>query len=76
MNSKKVWDVYNKLIEKFENEFNILFDISKEEFIRENIDEKLIELILRNREGKIKVKPGFDGQYGIPMLEEKQKKLF
>ncbi len=76
MNSKKVWDVYNKLIEKFENEFNILLDISKEEFIRENIDEKLIELILRNREGKIKVKPGFDGQYGIPMLEEKQKKLF
>lgn len=74
--SKKTWEIYNKLIEKFENEFNILLNVSKDEFIREKIDDKLIELILRNREGKIRVKAGFDGKYGIPMLEEKQKKLF
>ena len=74
--SKKTWEIYNKLIEKFENEFNILLNVSKEELIRGGIDDKSIELILKNREGKIKVKPGYDGEYGVPMLEEKQKKLF
>ena len=38
--------------------------------------DKLIELILRNREGKIKVKPGYDCVYGVAQLEEKQKTLF
>ena len=76
MASKKVWDVYNSLIRKFENEFNILLKISKEDLIKEKVDDKLIELILKNRVGKIKVKPGFDGEYGKIELEEKQKSLF
>jgi uncharacterized protein (TIGR00375 family) len=76
MQSKKVWGVYNKLIEDFGNEFNILLDVSREEMISKKIDEKLIELILKNRDGKIKVKPGFDGEYGKIIIEEEQKKLF
>ncbi|MFH1801714.1 MAG: endonuclease Q family protein [archaeon] len=76
LQSKKVWEVYNNLIEKFENEFNVLIDVSKEELAELKIDEKLIDLILRNRKGKIKVKPGFDGEYGVAQLEEEQKKLF
>jgi PHP family Zn ribbon phosphoesterase len=32
-------------------------------------------LIIKNREEKIKVKPGFDGEYGKVVLE-KQGKLF
>ncbi len=81
MNTKKCWDVYNSLISKFENEFNILLNISEEDFFKEGFDtlkgtsEKLVELILKNREGKIKVKPGYDGEYGVALLEE-QKKLF
>ncbi len=76
LQAKKTWVIYNSLINYFGNEFNILLDVPKEEFIRKNIDEKLIELILKNREGKIKVKPGYDGVYGVAQLEEKQKKLF
>jgi PHP family Zn ribbon phosphoesterase len=39
--------------------------------------EKLVELILLNREGKIKVKPGYDGEYGkVLMPESKQASLF
>lgn len=72
MNSKKVWGIYNPLIEKFENEFNILLNISKEELEKERVDEKLIELILKNREGKIKVKPGYDGEYGIAQMETQE----
>jgi len=33
MNTKTVWNVYNKLIEKFENEFNILLNIDKQKLI-------------------------------------------
>jgi len=75
LESKKTWQVYNELISFFNTEFNILFNVTKEEFISKNIDTKLIILILKNREGKIQVKPGFDGEYGIALLEEKQKTL-
>ncbi|MBT96838.1 DNA helicase UvrD [Candidatus Pacearchaeota archaeon] len=77
MNSKKAWDLYNSLIEEFENEFNILLNISKEDFIKKGVNEKLISLILKNREGKIKVKPGFDGEYGVAVVgnQDKQKTL-
>jgi uncharacterized protein (TIGR00375 family) len=74
--TKGCWNLYNSLIENFGNEFNILLNISKEEFEVKDISEKLIDLILENREGKIKVKPGYDGEYGIAMVTEKQKKLF
>jgi len=76
MQSKNVWSIYNSLIGHFENEFNILLNVSKEELIKLNFDDKLIELILKNREGKIKVKPGYDGVYGVAQMEEKQKELF
>jgi uncharacterized protein (TIGR00375 family) len=75
MQSKRVWSVYNNLIKCFKNEFNILLNVSKEDFIKENINEKLIDLILKNRVGKINVEPGFDGEYGKAVLGEKQMKL-
>ena len=71
----KVWDIYNSLIKNFEDEFNILLNISKEELLRKNFDDKLIDLIIKNREGKIQVKPGYDGEYGEAILGEKQATL-
>jgi len=57
--SKKTWEVYNMLIEKFENEFNILLNVYKEDLIKELKDnEKLVKLILENREGKIRLNQG------------------
>ena len=58
------------------NEFNILLNVSRDDFIKEDIDGKLIGLILKNRNGNIKVKPGFDGVYGIVQRGEEQEKLF
>ncbi len=69
MQSKKVWEVYNGLIKEFGNEFKILLDVSRDDFIRKEIDAKLIGLILKNRSGNIKVMPGYDGEYGIAELE-------
>jgi len=76
MQSKKVWDVYSPLISVFGNEFEILLNAPKNKLIESGINEKLIELILKNREGKIKVIPGFDGEYGKAILDEKQVTLF
>jgi len=80
INSKGVWMIYNSLIGKFENEFNILLNVSKEDLINSRLaDEKLVDLIIKNREAKIKVKPGYDGVYGEAIFEgvrEKQGKLF
>jgi len=69
LQSKKVWGIYNNLISKFKNEFNILLNVSEEDFKKENVDEKLIELILKNRIGEIKVIPGYDGIYGKAVLD-------
>lgn len=74
MQTKECWEIYNSLIKEFGNEFDILLKIPKEKLIQGS-DEKLADLILKNREGKIKVKPGFDGEYGVALLGEKQEKL-
>ncbi|GAH32886.1 unnamed protein product [marine sediment metagenome] len=71
---RRCWEIYNSLIKEFGNEFNILLKVPKEKLVK-SFDEKLADLILKNREGKIKVKPGFDGEYGVALLEEKQKTL-
>lgn len=68
-----VWALYNKLVENFGNEMNILLKIQREELLR-IIDERLVNAIIMNREGKIHISPGYDGEYGIPVFD-KQKKL-
>ena len=75
--SQKTWRIYNYLIEKFGNEFNILLHAEKIDLAKElKDDELLVKLIIDNRIGNIKVKPGYDGVYGEAMLKEKQEKLF
>ena len=74
MASKKAWGIYNGLIEKFGNEFNILLNASKNELLGAKVDEKLVEMILLNREGKIKVKPGYDGTYGVIQMADNESK--
>lgn len=75
MNSKGVWDIYNNLIKEFENEFNILLNVSLDELTKVT-DGKLARLIIKNRLGKINVKPGYDGEYGVAQIGEKQGTLF
>ncbi|MBI4159307.1 DNA helicase UvrD [Candidatus Woesearchaeota archaeon] len=67
LNGKKIWEIYNLLIDKFGNEFNILLNV-KEEELRKVIHEKLAKAIIMNREGKLRLKAGFDGVYGGVVL--------
>jgi len=78
MSSQGTWRVYNSLIEKFGNELNILLRVSKEDFLKAEVDSKLVEVILLNRTGGLKIKPGYDGTYGEIIFAgvEKQGKLF
>jgi uncharacterized protein (TIGR00375 family) len=73
--SKKVWDEYNRTINSLGSELDILLNAEKEKLSRV-ADERLVSMIMLNREGKIKVKPGYDGVYGEALLQEKQTKLF
>ncbi len=73
MNSKGCWKVYDKLIDNFKNEFNILLNVDKIDLLRVLQDEKLTDLIMKNRVGKIKVKPGYDGVYGKALLPGEEK---
>ncbi len=74
MNSKKVWEIYNKIIKNFETEFNVLLNVSAEK-LSNFVDDKLLKLILLNRFGKIKVIPGYDGKYGVVVFDDAEKKI-
>ena len=87
LEGKACWKLYNELIEKLGNEFFILLHASREQLSTAINNELLVDLILQNRAGTIKVKRGYEGVYGEALLstsrvdkktEKKtaQKKLF
>ncbi len=61
--TKKVWEVYNRLIGEFGNEMNVLLN-ADEQKLKNLVGEKLCDLIIKNRFGRIKIKEGCDGEYG------------
>ena len=67
--TRNVWNEYNKIVNHFGSEFEVLLNASKEE-LNKVTDEKTSDVILKNREGKIDVKGGYDGVYGIPVIDE------
>ncbi len=66
--TKKVIKVYESLLE-LGTEFYVSLNASREELASKLTDNKLVELILENREGKLKVQPGYDGVYGRLILD-------
>lgn len=73
VSSNKVWFIYNKLIKEFNDEFNILMNVSKED-LSKIVDQKLTDYILLNRNSKIKIRPGYDGEYGKLLFEDNEPK--
>lgn len=69
LSSGKVWEGYNKLVNSFGSEFNVLLG-AEEERMKNVVDENIVELILKVRSGKVNIKPGYDGAYGELVAEE------
>lgn len=65
--SRKVWEVYSKLIEMFGSELKVLLDSDEKQI--STINEKLAELIVKSKTQKIQWKPGYDGVYGSPLFD-------
>lgn len=55
---------YRSAVSKFGSEFEILLKASKEELFA-GLPRRIAEGVMRVREAKVTIKPGFDGEYGI-----------
>jgi uncharacterized protein (TIGR00375 family) len=73
VSSKRVWDIFNKLVEVFGSEYKILLEAGQGE-IAKVVNPKIAESVVRVREGRIKMQPGFDGEYGHPIFEGQPRK--
>ncbi len=72
--SKKVVEEYQNLIKKLGNELDILLEISEEK-IKSVADPRVAEGIKRVRNGKVKIRPGYDGEYGeISIFSDNERK--
>lgn len=66
---------YERLIKKFDNEFNVLINVSREE-LKKNTLPEIAEGIIRAREGKVFIEPGYDGVYGkISIFSKGEQKI-
>jgi len=66
---QKVWEIYNSLVARFGDEYKVLMDAPMDE-ISKVAEPRIAEAIVRVREGKVKVIPGYDGVYGQPVFSE------
>lgn len=65
--TQAVWKEYYTILKAGTNEFDILLKTPLEK-LKQVTHEKIADAILANREGKIKVMPGYDGVYGQLVL--------
>jgi len=61
--TSKVWTIYNALIEKFGDEYAVLINAPRKE-LSATVSDEIAEMIIKVREGKAEVVPGYDGVYG------------
>lgn len=68
--TKTVGAEYDKIISAFGTEYEVLLNTPFEK-LTSVTDLKTAQMIIKNREAKLQIKPGYDGEYGI-IQEEKQ----
>ncbi|MCD6452169.1 MAG: DNA helicase UvrD [Acidobacteria bacterium] len=61
--SKRVEEEYLRLINRFGSEFEILLDVPEED-LRKATNPKIAEGIIKVRQGRLKITPGYDGVFG------------
>lgn len=63
VSSKKVQQEYDRIIADIGSEFEVLLFLS-EETLKKSIDPKIVEGIMKVREKKVQIDPGYDGVFG------------
>ena len=72
MGTKAVESEYERLVERGGSEFQILLDSSPEE-LASFVSPTILDGIIRMRQGKVLIMPGYDGVYGkINLFPEKK----
>ncbi|MCX8188045.1 MAG: endonuclease Q family protein, partial [Nitrososphaeria archaeon] len=71
LNSKKIWSMYEKLVNFFGSEFKVLLEADIDDIAKRS-DPEIAKLILRMRKGQIEILPGYDGVYGVLVLEDEK----
>jgi PHP family Zn ribbon phosphoesterase len=69
--TKRVEQEYNNLLEKAGSELEILIDSSRKDIEAVSLPE-IAEGIIRVREGKVFIEPGYDGVYGTVKIFSQQ----
>ncbi len=69
---QKVWEIYNSLISRFGNEYSVLLDAPFDEMVK-IVDPSVAEAVIRIREERVKVIPGYDGVYGQIRIFQEEK---
>lgn len=72
--TKGVREEYKRIVYEFGGELPVLFDFSRPDLIR-TIRPEIVEGIMRVREGKLHIEPGYDGVYGkVKIFEEGERR--
>lgn len=74
LSSKTIGDRWNKLVEKFRTEINVLVDIDVDEI--KKVDPKVGKIIDRFRTGRMRYVAGGGGQYGRPTLKDEEDNFY
>ncbi|HJX05989.1 MAG TPA: endonuclease Q family protein [Candidatus Nanoarchaeia archaeon] len=74
MATKKVWAKYYEILKAGENEFDILLNVPEEKLLTV-ADKEIVDLIMKNRRGELTIKPGYDGEYGVPVIEGREVRI-
>jgi len=62
---------YRSYLANFGTEFDILMRASREDLLKK-LPVKVVEGVMKMRSGKVSIKPGYDGEYGIISIFDKE----
>jgi uncharacterized protein (TIGR00375 family) len=74
MATKAVWAKYYEVLKAGKDEFDILLNVPEETLLK-FADKEIVDLIMKNRRGELTIKPGYDGVYGVPVIDGREVKI-